>query len=396
MRICLDTVALRPPLTGIGYYVMQLAEHLLAEAHDNEFYAFDGFAVHSLTHEVLVVQEEQTLASAAAASASSKALANSGGLKGKVISLARKSNTARRLYRFIRARRFQQIVENYDLFHALNFVPPLETKRTVLPLIHDLSFERLPETHPAERVSFLRERLKSISHYPFINTLSNFSASEIADVYGYPIERIGVTYPGVSARMHRPPDPKAMAQVAEMGLKPNSFFLSVGTVEPRKNHKVLIEAYVGLPPAVRQRCPLIIVGTNGWGKLDVPGQDALVADGSVRFSGYASEELVRALYEQARALLFPTLYEGFGLPVVEAMACGTQPVVSEIPVMREVAGDVGIFIDPHDVSAWRTTLAEIAADDSRFASADLLRQRAGLFTWEATARQTLALYERFK
>lgn len=90
----------------------------------------------------------------------------------------------------VKARRFQQASSSYDLFHALNFVPPMETDATVLPLIHDLSFERLPHTHPADRVAFLRERLKTIHRYRFINTLSHFSASEIADVYGYPIERI--------------------------------------------------------------------------------------------------------------------------------------------------------------------------------------------------------------
>src|SRR5690606_29925629 len=122
----------------------------------------------------------------------------------------------------------------------------------------------------------------------------------------------------------------------------------------------------------------------------------LVREGSIRFLGYAAENIVHALYAQARALLFPTLYEGFGIPVAEAMASGLQPVVSDIPVMREVAGEAGIFIDPNDVSGWRSQLAEIAEDDARLLPAETLKQRAGLFTWESTAKKTIELYRRFQ
>jgi len=382
MRICLDTSAIRPPMTGIGYYVLFLAKHLPAEAPDVEFLSFDGASTRPMTLDVLDARAGQA--------------ADTSSLVGPAIELAKKSDAARRLYRMVKARRFQQASSSYDLFHALNFVPPMETDATVLPLIHDLSFERLPHTHPADRVAFLRERLKTIHRYRFINTLSHFSASEIADVYGYPIERIGVSHPGVNERMYRPAEPKALAEIAAMGLKERSFYLTVGTVEPRKNHKVLVEAYVGLPPALRKRCPLVIVGASGWGSLDVPGQDELVREGSVRFLGYAAENVVRALYAQARALLFPTLYEGFGIPVAEAMASGLQPVVSDIPVMREVAGDAGIFIDPKDVSGWRSQLSEIADNDARLLPAETLRKRAGMFTWQNTARKTVELYQRFQ
>ena len=159
---------------------------------------------------------------------------------------------------------------------------------------------------------------------------------------------------------------------------------------------MLIEAYVGLPPALRKRCPLVIVGASGWGSLDVRGQEELVREGSVRFLGYVTEDVVRALYDQARALLFPTLYEGFGMPVAEALAAGLQPVVSDIPVMHEVAGDAGIFIDPNDALAWRSRLAEIADNDDLLLPADILQRRAGLFTWKSTAQKTLALYRRFQ
>jgi glycosyltransferase involved in cell wall biosynthesis len=382
MRVCLETSAIRPPMTGIGYYVLLLAQHLANEASDIEFFSFDSVAVRPMTPASLAVHGKEAT--------------NVGGLMTKAVALARKSNTARLIYRQVRAHRFRRALSAFDLFHALNFVPPMETTSPVLPLVHDLSFQRLPHTHPAERVAFLRERLKTINSYPFINTLSRFSASEIADVYGYPIERIGVTHPGVNERMYREPEPKALAEVAAMGLHDRSFFLTVGTVEPRKNHKVLVEAYVGMPAAFRRRFPLVIVGASGWGSLQVSGQEELVRDGSIRFLGYAAEDVVHALYARARALLFPTLYEGFGIPVAEAMACGLQPVVSDIPVMHEVAGEAGIFVDPQDPLAWRALLVEIAEARDRLQPRERLMQRAGHFTWQSTAKKTVELYRRFQ
>ncbi|WP_274628441.1 glycosyltransferase family 4 protein [Arvimicrobium flavum] len=369
-------------MTGIGYYVLFLARNLLTEAGGVDLLSFDGAAVQPLTAASLEVRGEQA--------------AETRSLMGRLAAVARKSDAVRRGYRWFKGQRFRQSEKQFDLFHALNFVPPLETKSPVLPLIHDLSFERLPHTHPADRVAFLRSRLRTVNEYPFINTLSHFSASEIAEVYGYPIDRIGVTHPGVNERMYRKPDAAALAQVERMGLAERSYFLTVGTVEPRKNHKVLVEAYVGLPAEVRRRCPLVIVGASGWGSLDVPGQDELVRDGSIRFTGYASEDVVHALYARARALLFPTLYEGFGIPVAEAMASGLQPIVSDIPVMREVAGDVGIYIDPKDAEAWRAVLAAAAADDSEFSKESALVARSKQFTWQLTAQKTAALYRRFE
>lgn len=325
-----------------------------------------------------------------------RASAASGGLTAKTFERISRFDAARRAYRWVNGRRFVQAGTRFDLFHAISFVTPYETSAPVLPLIHDVSFERLPDTHPAERVAWLRRRLAGINRFAFINTPSEFTADEVAEVYGYPRERIGVTHPGVSERLYEAPDQAALEEVAALGLKDRSFFLTVGTVEPRKNHKVLVEAYAAMPPNVRQRTPLVIVGATGWGSLDAAGRDELVREGSVRFLGYAREELVHALYSTATALLFPTLYEGFGIPVAEAMACGLQPIVSDIPVMHEVAGDAGFYVDPEDAGAWADLLREPAESNERFSSPEQLIARSRLFTWRQNAQKTAALYRRFE
>lgn len=383
MRVCLEISAIRPPLTGVGYYVRSLANHLLAEESDIGFSSFDGLRVQPLTAELL----------------DGRGLGASGpsrGLLPRGTGLIARFDTARRAYRWVKARRFERSVKGFDVFHALNYAPPTRMPGPVLPMIYDLSFERLPHTHPAERVAWLTSQLKFIGECPFVNALSHFTAAEIADVYGYPLERIVVTYPGVDARMYHAPQQAALEEVRALGLADRSFFLAVGTIEPRKNHKVLIEAYTGLPAKLRQRVPLVIVGASGWGRLELPGQEELVRDGSVRFLGYAGEDLVHALYCRARALLYPSHYEGFGLPVIEALACGLQPIVSDIPIMHEVAGGAGIYVDPDDAGAWRVMLTEVAESDERFHGTENLVERSGRFTWKSTARETIALYRRFE
>lgn len=367
-------------MTGIGYYALSLAKHLLVEAPTNDYFYFDGSGVAPMSKAALARRE--------GSAGDADSLAN------RAVGMVGRSTLVRRAYRWFKGHRFEQTATTFDLFHAINFVAPRETSAPVLPLIHDISFERLPQTHPSERVAFLRKRLARLENYAFVNTPSAFTAREVADFYGYPLDRIEVTHPGVDDRFQAEPMAQALAAVDKLGLDAGQFFLMVGTIEPRKNHKVVVHAYAGLPQSLRQRFPLVIAGAVGWGTLEVAGQDELVREGSVRFIGYADEALVHALYWRARALLFPSLYEGFGMPVAEAMACGLQPIVSDIPVMREVAGEAGVFVDANDPDDWREALL-MAVEMDRAVGRQKLVERARRFNWPETARRTAALYQRY-
>lgn len=382
MRVCLETSAIRSPMTGIGYYALSLAKNLLNEAPALEYYCFDGAGVQPMTE--------------AGLDRRAGAVARVDGLANRAMHFVGQSSLVRHAYRWFKGHRFEQTATTFDLFHAINFVAPRETNGPVLPLIHDISFERLPQTHPSERVTFLRKRLARLEQYAFVNTPSHFTAREVADFYAYPLERIVVTHPGVDERLRGEPTAAAQAEVAALGLADRSFFLMVGTIEPRKNHKVVVEAYAGMPAEVRRRFPLVIAGAVGWGSLEVAGQEDLVREGSVRFIGYASTDLVHALYTRASALLFPSLYEGFGMPVAEAMACGLPLIVSDIAVMHEVAGDCGTFVDPNNPQAWRDTLLTAmetaVTGDARTALIDRSRR----FNWPDTARKTADLYHKYQ
>jgi alpha-1,3-rhamnosyl/mannosyltransferase len=278
------------------------------------------------------------------------------------------------------------------LFHALNFAAATNiAPQITIPLIYDISFERFPEVHPRERVEWLRSQLTQVNRHPYINTISEFSANEISEYYNYPRERIVVTYPGINP-LYENVYNNSDQEFAALRLQRDSFFLMVGTLEPRKNHRILFEAYLSLPPLVRKNYPLVLVGASGWG--DVINKEArrLFDEGSLRLLGYTGEQDLRALYRNARALLFPSVYEGFGMPAVEAMASGLPLILSDIPVLREVCGAHAQFVPPTESDAWAAALEASISGPGRDEGSEEAMEFAKRYSWERTATRTLEMY----
>lgn len=169
----------------------------------------------------------------------------------------------------------------------------------------------------------------------------------------------------------------------------NPYVLAVGTLEPRKNLERLIDAWVVLPPDVRGAHELALVGPRGW---DEDGILRKAIDHGARLLGHVTEDELRALYAGASAFVYPSLYEGFGLPVLEAMAAGAPVITSNVSSLPEVAGDAALLIDPHDTAAIATAITELLSDT---ALSDSLRrrgrERAALYSWQRTAAETRAL-----
>jgi glycosyltransferase involved in cell wall biosynthesis len=225
-----------------------------------------------------------------------------------------------------------------------------------------------------------------------VQTNSHFSKSEITAVLGIPADRVHVTYAAPGAAFRRAPDGDEGC-LAKNKLAPTRYILAVGTREPRKNFKSIAEAYVGLPENIRARVPLIWCGPAGWGDLSLSPSAIKAKDaGQIRMVGYVADRELAALYRNCALFVMASVYEGFGMPVVEAMACGARIALSKIPVFEEIAGDYARYVEPLDVEEWRRAIGGTVeqASDSRSTESrppDLTR-----FSWPSSAAMTLDLY----
>jgi alpha-1,3-rhamnosyl/mannosyltransferase len=284
--------------------------------------------------------------------------------------------------------------QSLDLFHALNFIPPADPGVVTLPIVYDLSFVRYPETHPRERLDWLKRLPAVIAKAPLIQTISEFSRNEIATFYGYPKDKIFVA-PPAPARIFKPLGIEATTRgLATLDLAPSAYLLAVGTLEPRKNLATLVAAYGTLSPAERARVPLVIAGGTGWGNVGLTKHaSALVQDGSLRFLGMVPDARLRDLYEGTVTLLFPSLYEGFGMPVVEAMSCGAHVIHSAGTSMDEISGNVGIRLPATDIAAWTDAMRHaIEVADAQAAERPRRISQARRFDWVASAERVRTAY----
>ena len=285
-------------------------------------------------------------------------------------------------------------IEPTEIFHATDhLLPRLSHTRSVFTL-HDLTALTFPSAHTQLNRRFLQLMLPHfLRDADLVIADSSSTQYDALRLYHLPPERVRMVHLGVAARF-QPVPPEIQNQVRARYHLPERFILAVGTLEPRKNLITLLEAYHALR-AANSAVSLVIAGGRGW--HSEPFFDKLRALGlehSVQLPGRVPDEDLPALYSLAEVFAFPSLYEGFGLPVLEAMACGTPVVSSDTSSLPEVVGSAGLLLPPDDVFRWKEALARLTTDAALRAE---LRQRglrqAAPFTWENTARQTYAVYQ---
>jgi len=286
-------------------------------------------------------------------------------------------------------------VGNVRLFHATDFVlpPTLPQTRTLLT-VHDLSFARVPESAAPRLRAYLEAVVpRSARRADHILADSAATKADLIALYGMPEAKITVLYSGVSNAFKPVRDSAAQAAVrAKYNIGDAPYVLSVGTLQPRKNYARLMQAFAALPPRWAD-LKLVIVGGRGW--LDAPIYEcARAMRERVILTGFADEADLPALYSGAACLAFPSLYEGFGLPVLEGMACGTPVLTSNVSSLPEVAGDAALMVAPHSVEAIRAGLLALLEEDSAARAARLARgfAQAARFTWQAAAQRLRAIY----
>ena len=278
-----------------------------------------------------------------------------------------------------------------DVLHSPDFVPPLRGARRHLVTVHDLAFLRYPEFMSATAKRYDNERIeRAASQADHILAASERTKSDLLELLGVPAEKVTVQLQGV-ARRFRPVPPEELERARARLRLPEPFFLFVGTFEPRKNIPTLLEAYGRLRTRIEHPPSLVLVGRVGW-LFD----ESLVRserDGVVWKTDVDDRDLP-ALYGLATALVLPSFYEGFGLPVLEAMTCGTVPVVSGNSSLPEIVGDVGAVIDPYDAESIAHALHRAMDPEWRRDQELAALRRAELFDSHRSASIALGLYER--
>jgi glycosyltransferase involved in cell wall biosynthesis len=356
---------LRPVPGGVGRYVRALAEHLPTEA------AVDRGAVSFL----VARHPAGRLAEVGLPAAATRRLAWPGRLLTRTWVTLRRPGLPGGL------------LDSLDLVHATSAAVPPVGGRPLVATVHDLAFRHYPDAYPAAGRRYHERSARIVADQAArVLVPSEATARDLAELYGVDRGRVTITPLGVEPPA-KPDQAGAARLLHDLGVR-GPYLLAVGTLEPRKNLPRLLDAFGEVTSELPDHW-LVVVGPVGWGPALRPTWDSV----RVKLAGPVGDATLHALYQAADGLAYPSLYEGFGLPVLEAMAHGTPVLTSNRSSLPEVAGDAALLVDPLDRAAIAAGLVRLAGDAAlrqRLAAAG--PRRAARFTWRATAAATWASY----
>ncbi|MCU1264966.1 MAG: hypothetical protein JWM21_1284 [Acidobacteria bacterium] len=369
MRIGIDGLPLTEVLTGIGHYTNELARHL---------------ALESGTDEVEVVSPRTFIT---ALNAEIKPPDNLRFVRSRV-SLWNRHWWSIGLPRYLRR-------HSLDLFHGTNFEVPLRRVCPTVLTVHDLSMLLHATTQEKKLVQRAQSRLPLMARAAtMIITPTESVRQEVHEHLQIPLETI-VAVPEAARECFHPLEDAATLEIRRRFGIGQDFLLFVGTVEPRKNLATLLVAYEEVVRVRRQPLQLVLAGRKGWLVEDL--LDALKqspAADQIILTGYLSDHELAALYSSCSAFIYPSIYEGFGLPPLEAMACGAPVISSRIPAIREVLGPAARLFDPGNAAELTALVSELLSSDAaRKTLSAAGTKRAAEFSWSRTARATREVYQ---
>jgi glycosyltransferase involved in cell wall biosynthesis len=373
LRFGIDGIPLHEALTGVGHYTIELSRALAREAPSEQFE---------------LLSQHPYLPS----------IKSNDDLNATPPNLHIVQTVRNRLNRYWWLIGLPQYIRQHgvSLFHGTNYDIPLWNFCPTVLTIHDLSLLLYSQTHEAQSVRRGRRRLPLMARTAtMIVTPSESVRREVCEHLGIAPQKV-VSVVEAARRVFRPvPEVETIETRKRLGIE-DDFLLFVGTLEPRKNLVTLVRAFAALPRSENTKLPqLVIVGRKGWLNDDLFATvKASGVEGRINLTGYLSDEELCALYSSCRVFIYPSLYEGFGLPPLEAMACGAPVVTSRIASIAEVTGEAARLFAPEDVEALTRELhALLNNEDERRHLAALGLKRAAEFSWERTARETREVYD---
>ncbi|PIP40164.1 MAG: glycosyl transferase [Desulfobacterales bacterium CG23_combo_of_CG06-09_8_20_14_all_51_8] len=375
MKIIVNATPLLNLATGIGRYLNSLYRAISLQYPEIEIKYFDGAGV-----------SEKMPSPPKAKSFWAKAVQIAWKMPAAV------PYVARRVVHENQARKFLELSKEFDIYHEAGYFP-FKTAKNVKTIftIHDISLKTLPMFHPKDRRLFFNQYFeKSLRFADAIITPSEFTKNEIKKTYPEVNAPIYPVYLGYDRGLFFPRGEPAVDSCKTRFRLPETYILFVGTSDPRKNIKTIIQALAFLPESVK----LVCAGWSGWDRPGRAGQNSAAMKNRVIVTGYVTDFELACLYSGARAFVYPSIYEGFGLPVLEAMACGCPVVCSDRASLPEVAGSAALYCDPDDPAQLARAIQKMMDSESlctemRFKSL----AQAKNFSWDQAAQKTLAVFE---
>ncbi len=373
MKIILSVNAIKPPLTGIGRYTWELANRLTCMQEIDAVRFFEGRWINNIG--ALLDQSQAKLA-----------------LRQRLL----RSSLAVSAYRWLSPKLLRHRLQSFadHLYHSPNFyLPPFAGPS--IATIHDLSIFRCPQFHPPERVAFMQREIEvALTRADFLITDSEFIRREIIEFFDWPEAKVRAVPLGVDEKFRPRSAEESIGVLNKFGLNYGGYTLCVATIEPRKNIEVLLAAYQALPQAQRNRYPLVLVGGSGWRSEKIHRRiEQGQRQGWLRYLGYVSEVDLPIVFSGARGFVYPSLYEGFGLPVLEAMASGLPVLISNRSSLPEVAMGAALIVEAEDVQAVTENIRILLEDEHwRSKASKNSLEVAERYSWETTARKTVEVY----
>lgn len=376
MKLILSVEPVRFPLTGIGRYTYELALRLQQNPEITDLQLFAG---------------RRFLPK----------LPTAGNESGSGYSLKRavqKNFLAVEAYRLLMPLLRKHALKNHGdfLYHSPNYFLPPFAGRSVATF-HDLSPFTWSHCHAPQLVHYLQKELKTtLVRADALITDSEYTRKELADYFSWPIERIHTVPLASSADFHPRRAEDLRSTLSRHGLEVGGYSLFVGTIEPRKNIETLLDAYSRLPLEVRKRWPLVLTGYHGWRNESIHTRlESARREGWAYYLGFVPSEDLPLLFAGARLFTFPSLYEGFGLPVLEAMSSGIPVVCSNSSSLPEVAGKAALMCDAMDVETLTGLILRGLEDEAwRSGAIEQGLLHAARFSWERCALETLQVYQK--
>lgn len=386
MKIAFDYSAILTERTGVGQYTVKLLESLVRIDKENRYLPY---VLYALTNYILHPGLKQMIPQP----------------PGGNLELVDVPVPFQAL-RYLQVPGFRRKINEYmlggldvDLIHSNTFCVPKirDKKKKVVVTVYDLSVLTNPECHKRLNILHCTNGIKAAVEYSDkIIAISEHTKRDIIKYFNAPEELITVTHLAAGPEYQEVRGKAALASLMAKYNLPEKYVLFVGSLEPRKNIKTLLKAYSAVPARLRKDFPLVIAGGKGWLNSDIPPLlDSLGIKESVRFTGYIDGNDISAVYSGASVFAYPSLYEGFGLPILEAMSCGAPVITSNTSSMPEVAGDAALLVDPLNADELASALETVLEDEGlRTGMKKKGLARAAMFSWDRCARETLEVYRK--